>query len=190
MNKITTFISRRAKKPTIFFWLAILMVFNILMNTPGLPTSTPSMQKISPTFNPFDLQAKGYNLQSFTNDLNLLGENGRAIYKNFMLLDIFFPFIYGVFFASLIWLVFRSKTNFLKYLFLIPLCTALFDYAENLFLTIGFYTYPNSSASIIQLASLFTQGKMVFNGLMVVSLLTTLIYWIVTKVKVKKTTAH
>ncbi|TAF72668.1 MAG: hypothetical protein EAZ53_15340 [Bacteroidetes bacterium] len=51
------------------------------MNTPGLPTSTPSMQEISPTFTPFDLQAKGYNVESFTIDLDKLGVEGRSIYK-------------------------------------------------------------------------------------------------------------
>jgi hypothetical protein len=84
MDKIASLIEKTSKKPLIFIFIAALMVFNVLMNAPGLPTSTPSMQKISPTFTPFDLQAKGYTAASFTNDLNGLGQEGNRIYKNFM----------------------------------------------------------------------------------------------------------
>ena len=109
MNKIYSLIDSTSKKPFIFILIGMLIVFNVLMNAPGLPTSTPSMQKISPTFTPFDLQAKGYNAEKFTNDLDKLGTEGRNIYKNFMLCDIFFPAIYALAFSSLIFIVFRSR---------------------------------------------------------------------------------
>ena len=119
MNKIYSLIDRTSKKPFIFILIGLLIVFNVLMNAPGLPTGTPSMQKFSPTFTPFDLQAQGYNIESFTSDLDKLGTEGRSIYKNFMLCDIFFPTIYALTFSSLIFLVFRSRKNWLKFLFLI-----------------------------------------------------------------------
>jgi hypothetical protein len=155
------------------------------MNTPGLPTSTPSMQKISPTFTPFDLQAKGYTVESFTNDLNGLGREGRNIYKNFMLCDIFFPAIYALTFSSLIFLVFRNRRNWLKWLFLIPLLTGLADYIENIFIAISFSGYPSPNHLAVSLASLATQTKMLFNTLLILSLLLTLGAWIATLFKKK-----
>ncbi|KOY84578.1 hypothetical protein AD998_20550 [bacterium 336/3] len=185
MNNIYSLIDRTSKKTFIFILVVLLVVFNILMNTPGLPTSTPSMQKISPTFTPFDLQAKGYNVESFTSDLDKLGTKGRSFYKNFMLCDIFFPTIYALTFSSLIFLVFHNRKNWLKWLFLIPLLTGFADYIENIFITISFSRYPSSDHLAVTLASIATQTKMLFNALLILSLLLTLGTWIATLFKKK-----
>lgn len=185
MDKIYTLIDRTSLKPFIFILIGVLIVFNVLMNAPGLPTSTPSMQKISPTFTPFDLQAKGYNVKSFISDLDKLGTEGRSIYRNFMLCDIFFPAIYALTFSSLIFSVFHSRKNWLKFLFLIPLLTGLADYIENFFIAISFSGYPSSNHLAVSLASFATQIKMFFNALLILSLLLTLGTWIATLFKKK-----
>jgi hypothetical protein len=178
MKRITSIISTVAKRNTLFALLGALMLFNVLMNAPGLPSSTPSMQAISPSFTPFDLQATGYDATSFTQDLQGLGDAGRTVYRNFMLLDIFFPAIYGLTFASLVWLVFRDRKNWMQWLFLVPLATALTDYLENVFLAIAFGGFPSSSSLAVALASFSTQVKMGFNVLLVLTLLLTLGTWL------------
>lgn len=178
MNRIYTIIEACAKKSNLFPLIGLLIFWNILMNTPGLPTSTPSMQKIAPSFTPFDLQASGYSVEIFTKDLSMLGEDGRAIYRNFMLLDIFFPLIYGLTFAALIFLVFHTKTNGWKWLFLVPLFTAGADYLENIFLAISFIGFPLPSALAVSIASVATQLKMLFNGALILSLVVTLVAWV------------
>lgn len=183
MNYIYSLIDKTSKKPFIFIFIGLLIVFNILMNTSGIPTSTPSMQEISPTFTPFDLQAKGYNVESFTNDLDKLGFEGRNIYKNFMLCDIFFPAIYAFTFSSIIFLVFRKRNNWMKWLFIIPLLTGFVDYIENIFIAISFSGYPSSNLLVVSLASFTTQLKMIFNVFFILSLLFTLGTWTVTLFK-------
>lgn len=178
MKSLSLFIERTSKKPSLLLLIGALVLWNILMNTPGLPTSTPSMQRIAPSFTPFDLQVRGYSVESFTNDLTALGDEGRVIYRNFMLLDVFFPLIYGLTFASLIFLVFRSKQNWLKRLFVIPLLTASADYLENIFIAISFAGFPSPNLTTVAIASSATQLKMVFNGLLILSLIITLIGWI------------
>jgi hypothetical protein len=178
MNKFISLIETTSKKPLLFILIGALVVFNIVMNTPGLPTSTPSMQELSPTFTPFDLQAKGYTAESFTSDLNNLGEAGRSIYRNFMLCDIFFPAVYGLTFASLIFLVLGKRRDLLKWLFLIPLCTAAADYVENIFIAISFSGFPTPNAVAVSLASAATQAKMLFNVLLVLALLITIGFWV------------
>lgn len=178
MNKLISLIEATSKKPMLLVLIGALVVFNILMNTSGLPTSTPSMQELSPTFTPFDLQAKGYTAESFTSDLNNLGEAGRSIYRNIMLLDIFFPAVYGLTFASLIFLVVGKKSGWLKWLFLIPLCTAVMDYIKNIFIAISFYGFPTPNSATVLFASAATQGKMFFNVLLVMALLTTIVLWV------------
>ncbi|MBO0949812.1 hypothetical protein [Fibrella forsythiae] len=185
MNIIHSLIGKTGSKPFIFILIGLLVVFNILMNAPGLPTSTPSMQNISPTFTPFDLQAKGYNVDSFTNDLNELGIEGRTIYKNFMICDIFFPSIYAFTFSSLIFLIFRKRKNWSNWLFLIPLLTGLVDYIENIFIAIAFSDYPSSDHLTVSVASLATQAKMSLNALLILSLLFTLGTWLAALVKNK-----
>jgi hypothetical protein len=178
MNNLISLIETTSKKPLFFILIGALVVLNIVMNTPGLPTSTPSMQELSPTFTPFDLQATGYTTESFTSDLNNLGEAGRSIYRNFMLCDIFFPAVYGLTFASLIFLVVGKKSGWLKWLFLIPLCTAVMDYIENIFLATSFSGFPTPSSVTISIASAATQVKMFFNVLLVLALLTTIVFWV------------
>lgn len=183
MKKIYSIIERASKRPLIFILLTALILLNILMNAPGLPTSTPSMQKISPTFTPFDLQARGYTAESFKNDLNNLGTEGRNIYKNFMLLDILFPAVYALTFSSLIFLVFRKRNNWMKWLFVIPLLTGCADYIENIFLAISFAGYPSPNHVSVVLASGATQLKMLFNILLILSLLLTIGVWVASLLK-------
>jgi hypothetical protein len=178
MKTIYSLIEKTSKKSVLLALIGALVIWNVLMNTPGLPTSTPSMQKIAPSFTPFDLQASGYSVETFTRDLTSLGEEGRAIYQNFMLLDIFFPLIYGLTFASLIFLVFRAKQNWLAWLFLGPLITAVADYLENIFIAISFARFPTSNPLAVSIASGATQLKMLFNVLLILSLIITLIVWI------------
>ncbi len=178
MKKIELFVSRMSKKPILFTFIGLLVLFNILLNTPGLPTSSPTMKGYSPTFTPFDLQASGYTKQSFVDDLTKLGEEGRGVYKNFMLLDIFFPAIYGCTFAALLFLVWKNRQDKWRYLFLAPLATAATDYAENLFISLSFAAFPTSSVTLVSLASMATQLKMVFNAILILALLATIIYWI------------
>jgi hypothetical protein len=177
-NIILALIEKTSKKPFIFLLLGVFILLNILMNTPGLPTSTPSMQAISPTFTPFDLQASGYTAATFTADLDRLGQSGRDIYRNFSLLDIFFPAAYALTLASFIYLIFHQRRNWLRWLFLIPICTGLLDYVENVFIAIAFSGYPSPNSTVVALASAATQAKMIFNALLVLSLLLTLITWV------------
>jgi hypothetical protein len=178
MKKMESLVSRISKKPVLFTFIGLLVLFNILMNTPGLPTSSPTMKVYSPTFTPFDLQASGYTQQSFVDDLTKLGEEGRSVYKNFMLLDIFFPSIYGFTFAALLFLVWKNRQDKWRYLFLSPLATAAADYIENLFISLGFSAFPTPSATIVSLASKATQLKMVFNSILILTLLSTIVYWV------------
>ena len=136
------------------------------------------MQKISPSFTPFDLQAKGYTTESFTDDLNGLGREGRNVYENFMICDIFFPAIYALTFSSLIFLVLGAKTSWLKWLFLIPLLTGFMDYVENIFIAIAFVGFPSPDNLAVTLASGATQTKMIFNILLIFSLLVTITVWL------------
>jgi hypothetical protein len=178
MKKIESLVSQISRKPILFTFIGLLMLFNILMNTPGLPTSSPTMKEYSPTFTPFDLQASGYTQQSFVDDLKQLGEVGRNVYRNFMLLDIFFPAIYGLTFAALLFLVWKNRQDKWRYLFLAPLATAAADYIENLFISLGFAAFPTPSATFVSLASIATQLKMVFNAILILALLSTIVYWL------------
>lgn len=177
MNAITSRIERTSKKPVLLSLIGALILLNVLMNAPGIPISTPSMQKISPGFTPFDLQATGYTPESFTADLTSLGQEGRDVYRNFMICDIFFPAVYALTVSSLIFLVFAGRATAFKWLFLIPIITGLTDYVENLFISISFLGFPSPDPLAVNLASIATQTKMACNILLIISLLVTIAFW-------------
>jgi hypothetical protein len=56
--------------------------------------------------------------------------------------------------------------------------TAAADYLENIFLAIAFVGFPDSNALIVAMAGLATQLKMLFNILLIMTLLITLGTWL------------
>ena len=66
----------------------------------------------------------------------------------------------------------------MKWLFVIPLITGWADYMENIFLAISFTGYPSPNHVAVVLASGATQLKMLFNILLILSLLFTIGIWV------------
>ncbi len=95
-----------------------------------------------------------------------------------MIVDIFYPVFYGLFFSSVIYLVFRKKKNILKSLYLIPLLAAIVDYGENLFIALSFARHPDSNPALVSVASAATQGKWMVDVLLIISLIITLVAWV------------
>ncbi len=88
-----------------------------------------------------------------------LGEEGRRFYIISRLrFDILWPLVFTGFFFVLISLLYKHVTG-KKYYLLIPLMGLVFDYLENLFVSIVFAFYPIELTSIAVLAGIFTLMK-------------------------------
>ncbi len=154
-----------------YLWTSfiLLVVFNVLMNAPGLPFSGAELTRVSGGFGPLDVTF-GYSTSYVDQALAAYGAAGTAIYARYQLLDVFFPAIYAVFLSGLLFRLFHTRRSVLAYSYLLPIGGALLDYIENILLFTVVHTYPNASAALINVASLITRVKFVFPMLAVVAL--------------------
>ena len=74
-----------------------------------------------------------------------------ALYTRIQLLDIFNPAIYSLFFASIIYLLWRKHNA--AWVALLPLLAGLLDYAENLTLFLLARSYPDLPTGLVTLSS-------------------------------------
>lgn len=166
-----------ARKPVIATNVVLLLIWSYLMNAPGLPTSGAELLRISGS-PAFDFAYKGYSPAEFTLIVARYGGAGMQVFRNFQLLDLFFPAIYALLWAGVLFNAFRRRTNWLRLLYAVPLLTATLDYADNLFLAWAVSSYPAVSAVAVRCASAATQLKMVSNALLVLALLAALGEWL------------
>ena len=93
----------------------------------------------------------GYSEERVLEVLGSYGEEGMALYGRIQLLDILNPAIYSLFFASILYLLFK-KGGF-AWVVILPLLAGALDYAENITLYILSSSYPDISGTIVSLSS-------------------------------------
>lgn len=78
--------------------------------------------------------------------LDACGPAGRNAYQNMQLADLVYPAIVGLFLASSLALVTKrlSARNSLRWVAVVPLVAALFDYLENAFAWLAINSYPET----------------------------------------------
>ena len=83
-----------------------------------------------------------YDMITVMQVLDGLGADGREFYKwGSSFIDMAYPFIYASFFVGLIYRL--SPTEKLRFLAVIPILTAMMDFAENSLITAMIYNFPN-----------------------------------------------
>jgi len=108
----------------------------------------------------------GYAPEEIQAYFSALGEQGREVYLyHELVLDLFFPALYGLFFCGLFIRLLKQTRRFhgfYRFLCLIPLLAALLDYGENLCLIKLLTVYPLFPKTLIQASSVFTVLKSLF----------------------------
>ncbi len=152
-------VSRWAARPTVLATtFALMVLFSVLMNAPGLPTSGATFEQLAGG-PPFDFRFGGYGAAQFVDTFARAGSQGATIMRAFTGLDVPFPAIYALFWLGLLTRAVGARADALRWLPVLPLLTALADYAENVLLLIAFVTLPAPSTAVIALASAATQLK-------------------------------
>jgi len=167
-----------ARPAALFTSFVLVILFSYLMNAPGLSTSGAEFARLArgPVF---DFRSGGYDAGQFVDALTRAGEAGRRIYLNFMALDVPFPAIYAAFWVGLFFRAVGAHTDAWRHLVLLPLVVGALDYGENLFIAIGFFTYPAPASWAVAAASVFTQVKLIATSALVLVAVALLIRWIV-----------
>ena len=122
----------------------------------------------------------GYNQEEAYRVLIDLGVEGRLFYQSKILpLDFLLPFIYMLFFVGWFALLIKYavRTDYYKYLLLIPVFTMLFDWIENAGIIAMLNSYPNIAVWAVMLASIFGMLKTVFTIVNVVIFIVLFIFF-------------
>lgn len=100
---------------------------------------------------------RGYSYERVLEILGSYGPEGMALFARIQFFDLFNPAIYGLIFASIIYLLWKdSNVNWLP---ILPFFAAGLDYCENLTLFLLARSYPEISSGLVTLSSGLSLAK-------------------------------
>ena len=152
-------INRNISGKKIFWMLIITNLIYVIMLTITIPTvmSFAGGMKI------LDMMPTGYTPDYVNILLNTLGTEGRHAYLyNQLPLDAIYPFMCGTSYCLLLAYLLKKLNKLegnLFYLCLIPLFAGFFDYCENIGIVTMLTSYPNNSADLSKVTSVFSVLK-------------------------------
>jgi hypothetical protein len=159
--------------------IGLLFVMVVCFMTWLLPSATASLERLSGMPDAVLDKRFTYSPDEAYALLSAYGDAGRDRYlRNAVMLDLLFPFSYGMFLTLLgmrvsLWIC--TPSGFLPHVSLLPLLAVGFDYLENTSVVILAWKYPTRMAPLVRLSSTFTSLKWVTIatsvGLIVVGLL-------------------
>lgn len=113
---------------------------------------------------PFDMRPLGYSLQDAAQLLDALGEQGRGYYLKYQLpLDVVYPAMLAMTLGgAIVWFGrVMSGTKLVRIGVILSICSALFDYVENLCIGAMLLNWPDVPELLVQAASAATIAKSV-----------------------------
>lgn len=164
-------LKKRATKGYILSLLAIMIVIGGGFSYFGQYLNTQANTQVEP----LDLRL-GYSYEEAMGFFELIGEEGRRNYFMVeLLLDSVYPLVYSLFLCLLLIALLQARALRFEgqlYMFcFLPFLIALVDYIENTAILFSIASYPDSSASLLFLASLATQIKWLLLTLVLAALL-------------------
>lgn len=131
-----------------------------------LTVTIPEVMQYSEGLKILDMMPTGYDIQYVNTLFNALGKAGRDLYLYHQLpLDLIYPALFGISSCLVLSYFLNTIGKFdgkLFFLCLLPLCSGLFDYGENIGIISMLRSYPNISALQVQTTSIFTVLKSTF----------------------------
>lgn len=139
----------------------------------------------------FDLKAFGYSQQEALLMLQNLDQSTIDLYlfPQLFLLDVLYPLLLALLLSTLIirlsGLIQLKSSHILSNLYLLPFLAMILDYGENILIALMITNPTNTSASLINTASLLTQLK---SGVTTLSWLVVIIFFVIWLLNRKKRT--
>jgi hypothetical protein len=155
-----------AKKPIVY----ITTGFWILTNGLFMPLQM-KLKALSGTMVP-DV-VPNLDKQQLESIFNAYGVEGMDVYAQVGMVDIFLPLGYGLFFGSMIYLLF--KESWIRNLAWVPIMAACFDYGENYCFGILSKDVLNLDIGLISTASYLINAKLLLIGIAMTTIVSGLI---------------
>lgn len=152
-------------------WILIFFSGVVLAEILFVAFLTPAFLKVSGGQNFLDLQT-AFTAEDAENLISVMGDEGQKIYDQMQVVDLFFPFFYGMAFclilSSLLIKLYPQNPE-KRWPLRFPLLGAAFDLTENLGILILRKSYPPVSAFWANFSSIAGVMKMLFLVLTLVS---------------------
>lgn len=187
LKRLSQFMYRNYSPYLLFALFMPVIGFFLLFNFSNfnMPISNPQLINISGGEGLLDLEFF-YTAQEAYVSLTKYGEDGRALYKNFLAADFIFALCYGFGFSLLFTRVLRaldqSESRWMKFN-LLPLAIALADYIENIFIFSMLNLYPQHTQVVGTLAGIATLSKHLLIFVSLLFLLSGTVVLLVRKIK-------
>ncbi|MBI5353738.1 MAG: hypothetical protein HZB50_13935 [Chloroflexi bacterium] len=156
-------------------FLILLVLYTVVFATffyADVPFGLNKMRQYAGAVNILDLKFF-YTAPQAYETLDLLGEQGRAIYLRILTADMIYPTVLGLFLAVTITFIFQhtlSPASRLYLLNVLPIANTLFDYCENIITLTLLKNYPSHLNAVATVNGFFTLAKNLF-GLLSFSIL-------------------
>lgn len=136
----------------------------------------------------FDLQTFGYSVSVAESIVNNLNEQTTQLYlfPQLFLLDLFYPILLSLFLSSLLFRLANNKAKLSALVVIIPFIAMIFDYSENICVTLMITKSIEVSEWFVFVSSSFTILKSMFTSIAWLAILTYTIKWIILSVKKRK----
>ena len=177
MNAIRQIILNNStpKKVWVLFGITQLIYGAMLLFT------LPMIKQYAGGMAPLDLMPLGYDATYVTTLFKALGEPGRSAYLFWQLpIDMVYPLFFAVSYALLMAYLLRKMDRLQGswfYLCLLPLVSGMFDYLENIGISMLLRSFPNISDSLVALTSGFTLLKSITTTIYFLCLVACLLVW-------------
>jgi hypothetical protein len=142
-------------KKVLLLFIATNLVYVFMLSV-----TIPAVMQYSGGLKILDMMPLGYDMH-YVNDLfDALGTTGREVYLLKQVpVDLLYPFLFGVS-SCLVFAYFLNKLGKLDtaifYLCFVPLFSGLFDYAENIGIILLLNQYPEHTAGLVTMTSIFS----------------------------------
>ncbi len=162
-----SFLAKTSGYKVLIFLFALFLLLNYAFN--GLfPFSIQKIKALSGNLGIPDMDLY-YSYDRLSYLFHEYGAVGKEIYLKLQWVDMIYPLVYSVFFASLLFLFF-GKTKFSNLVF-IPFAAATFDFIENIILRISILTYPDMNHLLVHISAVTTFLKWILILLTIVMII-------------------
>ncbi|MFH1394857.1 MAG: hypothetical protein ABIH09_01730 [Candidatus Omnitrophota bacterium] len=106
-----------------------------------------------------------------------------------MTIDVLFPILYAFFFAAVMSYLFsriESKSEWVKFVYMIPLLAAFSDFLENIFIVVMLFNYPKEVSLAAVFGVFFTRFKWMLFDACIVGIILEIFWLMCVKIKRRK----
>ncbi len=130
----------------------------------------------------------GDSASDHLDSLEALGDDGRAVYQRFLLVDLVYPLLQAMWMTGLLALISRRWRRLPEWTVATPALALVSDWSENLAFLALLGQFPDSSHALAVVAVVFQWSKLIWNALAVLAVVAYVAWLVMNPVRRKRAT--